>query len=66
MKKERGHMSFLKESFGTTKDGIEANIYTISNDKRKTLYNILFFAFFSIIQKKICFGNRKRYLFTIF
>ena len=24
-------MSFVKESFGTTKDGIEANIYTISN-----------------------------------
>ena len=29
-------MSFVKESFGTTKDGIEANIYTISNNNGMT------------------------------
>lgn len=29
-------MAFVKESFGTTKDGIEANIYTISNSNGMT------------------------------
>ena len=29
-------MAFVKESFGTTKDGIEASIYTVSNSNGMT------------------------------